>query len=112
MEDRDEKGRFLPGYAGGPGRPPGSVSLLGILKKKLQERDPSDPDERTYADILIERYIMDALENGDGQAIRDMIDRTDGKPKQTIENNVREIENPIYDMLRKVVHGDTEPEAD
>ena len=76
--DRDEHGRFVEGNPGGPGKPKGSISLVAILKRKLKEIDP-EWDKET-AEVLIEKYIRDALEKGDGQAIRDMMDRTDGKP--------------------------------
>jgi len=83
-----EDTQWKPGQSGNPkGKPKGSLSLVTILKRKLQEIDP-EWDKET-AEVLIEQYIKDALEKGDGQAIRDMMDRTDGKPtnKHEVEGN-------------------------
>lgn len=83
MEDRDELGRFKPGYSGGPGRPAGSIDILSAIRRKLKECPPEE--ERDYLELLIEKYINDAYDSGDGVAIRDLIDRFHGKPKQTVE---------------------------
>jgi hypothetical protein len=109
MEGRDETGRFVPGHPGGPGRPPGGISLLTILKHKLEEVDPID--QKRVADKLIDRYISDALENGDAQSIRDMIDRTDGKPTQTVMQTVHD-DNPVHALIRELVYGSAEPDTE
>ena len=88
MDNRDEKGRFTEGHPGGPGKPKGSISLVAILKRQLEKIDPLY--DKSTAEALIEQYLQKAMEEGDGQAIRDMMDRTDGKPKQehAIEGHV------------------------
>lgn len=68
------------------GRPKGSggnVSLLAILKKELEVVPKGE--QRMMAELLIQSYLQNTLVTIDGTAIRDAIDRTDGKPKQTVE---------------------------
>ena len=84
-----EDTQFKPGESGNPtGRPPGSISLVAILKRQLEKIDPLY--DKSTAEALIEQYLQKAMEEGDGQAIRDMMDRTDGKPtnRHEIEGNV------------------------
>jgi len=82
VEDtRDDRGRFKPGHSGNPaGKQPGTISLVAILRRKLEELYAET--DKTVAERLIDEYIQDAMERKDGVAIRDMIDRTDGKPRQ------------------------------
>ncbi len=80
--ERDNNGRFVEGNEGGPGRPKGSLSLLAIIKDVLMEKAPDD--EKTYAEKLIRSYIKTALVKNDGQSIRDLVDRIDGKALQTV----------------------------
>ncbi len=86
------KGGFQPGQSGNPtGRPKGTLSLLGIIKRILAETE--EGQQRTRAEQVIRAYIADALEQKDGIAIRDLIDRIDGRPMQKIEmSNVLDAE--------------------
>ena len=80
---RDEKGRFVAGeYEGGPGRPKG-ISLLAILKEKLGKTILTDTGEISLAEAMIEQYLQKASAENDGIAIRDALDRIDGKPVVT-----------------------------
>jgi hypothetical protein len=79
---RDEKGRLLPGHPGFGGRPKG-LSLLSILRDKLGKTIVTDAGEISLAEMIIEQYLQNAAEKNDEIAIRDMIDRIDGKPTQT-----------------------------
>ena len=79
MAERDENGRFLPGYKGGPGRPPKGEALTEILRSKL--------DKHAVAEKLIEM----AMEKGDLAALKYIYDRVDGKPVETVNQTVREI---------------------
>lgn len=77
MEGRDEKGRFVEGHPGGPGRPPG-ICLVTIIKNILSEMDAEE--DRTVAEGILREYIEKARTDRDGIAIRDLIDRVNGKP--------------------------------
>jgi len=85
--DRDEKGHFKPGWAGGPGRP--VFSLVSIIRAKLQS--VPEGEKRTFAEAMIDEYLAKVRAGADGIAVRDIIDRFDGKPKQTVRvENERE----------------------
>ena len=80
---RDEQGRWLPGTSGNPeGKEEGTFSILAIIRTKLQE--VPEGEQRTYAELLIEQYITDALKTHDGVAIRDLVDRIDGRAVQNV----------------------------
>jgi hypothetical protein len=80
-ENRDEKGRYLPGHGEpGPGRP--KFSVLSIIKEKLQS--VPEGEKRSLIESLVDEYLVDIRERKDGVAVRDIIDRYDGKPKQTV----------------------------
>ena len=85
-EIRDEKGRFKPGVSGNPdGKPPGSISVVAELKKKLEEVPiDGNPEKKRYLDMLIIKVIKKALADGDVSMIKDIIDRVDGRPKQSV----------------------------
>lgn len=41
MEIRNEKGQFVEGHPGGPGRPKGSISIKDLVRKHLED-NPED----------------------------------------------------------------------
>ena len=89
--ERNGQGQFVEGHEGGPGRPKGTLSLLGIIKRVLSETE--EGERVTRAEQVIRAYIDDALVEKDGIAIRDLIDRIDGRPMQKIEmSNVLDAE--------------------
>ena len=72
---RDKLGRYLPGCSGNPkGMPPGTVSLVGLLKKRLEEH----PEQ---ADKIISEFIRLGVKPNMTQlaAIDKLFDRIDGK---------------------------------
>ena len=80
---RDPKtGLFLPGNPGG-GRPPGTVSVVEAIKRKLQEI-PKDK-QKTYLEYLVEALFQKAIIETDVVAMRDIINRVDGMPKQSTD---------------------------
>ena len=108
---RDEKGRFVKGSSGNPegtnaGRP--KISIVAILREKLAE--VPEGEKRTRAEIMVAQYLDDAIANRDGVAIRDIIDRIDGKPMQPMEHS-GELEGRLIivsenaDRFLKVVNG-------
>lgn len=68
--------KFEKGWKGGPGRPPGSISLTTLLKKALKER-PED------AQAVVAKIIQDAIE-GDVAARKLILERVDGAVPQRI----------------------------
>jgi len=81
--DRGPDGKFIKGNIGGPGRPEGSLSLIGLLKAKLVEVDKVN--NKTYAQLLIDRIIKEAIANGDQAQIKNILQYVEGMPKQPID---------------------------
>jgi len=55
----DKNGNFAKGNPGGPGRPKGSLSLIGLLKKHLEE--VPEGEKKTRAELFIEKNLKDAM---------------------------------------------------
>jgi hypothetical protein len=75
---------FVKGKSGNPnGRPVGSVSIVEGIKKKLQEIEPGN--KKTYLELFLSKLFLKAINEGNEQLMRDMINRVDGMPKQSVE---------------------------
>ena len=84
---RNEKGQFKPGHSGNPGgRPKGSITK--IMREFMYEIDDTGFSRIQHLCFI----LWDAALKGDLQAIKLIIDRVDGTPRQSIETNVREFE--------------------
>jgi hypothetical protein len=81
---RDEKGRFPKGVSGNPnGRPKGTLSLVSLLKKKLESIAPNS--QKTWAELFVDKMFFTAInDKGDSALMRDIVNRIDGMPKQNI----------------------------
>ena len=81
-----EKHKYKKGQSGNPnGRPKGKKSLSTLLKKYLKARiDFRNPikqnkeDKKAISDIIAMRLLFKAI-NGDIVAIKEIMDRTEGK---------------------------------
>lgn len=82
MPETDSKGKFIKGNSGGPGKPKGSVSLITILKQKLDAIDPAT--KKTGGQVLMEKVLMDAYKK-DGQSRRLVMQYAEGMPQQKVE---------------------------
>jgi hypothetical protein len=76
-EKRNEDGTFAPGHIGGPGRPPGSVSIVAKIKKKFEE----NPE---YFDGWVAKLMEDPKER------RAIVEQLDGKPRQAVELSAKD----------------------
>ena len=86
---RDAHGRLTKGHSGNPaGMPPGTPSLVRLLKKRL-ENHPEDAD-------AIVNALVKLGKTGDMRAIEQLIDRIDGK---VIETHKIEGEMPVTIMF-------------
>lgn len=74
---------FQPGQSGNPKGRPKSITMSEAYRRELAKVDESDPQGRTRAEVLAEQIIIKA-KGGDVAAIREITDRTEGKPKQTV----------------------------
>lgn len=88
--------QFKPGQSGNPGgKPVGSLSLLGLLKKRLAEINPENG--RTYAEQFMDNIIQDAMDL-DGPSRKLVMQYIEGMPKQqmiidTNKDSVAELTN-------------------
>jgi hypothetical protein len=80
--NRNPDGTFAEGNPGG-GRPKGTLSLVGILKKKLAECP--EGNKKTYAELLIDRMTKSAIADGNDQQIKNILQYVEGMPVQKNE---------------------------
>lgn len=84
---RDERGRLLPGNTANPnGRPPGSFSLTAMLKELLQE--VPEGQKLTYAQAFIKKMLHKAINEGDEQTQKLIMNYIEGLPRQPIDLGV------------------------
>lgn len=83
-EIKTRKNLFKKGTSGNPkGRPKGSVSIVSAIKRKIQKYPKGH--RRSYLELIVDKYLHKALIDGDTAVIKDIIDRVDGKAKQSID---------------------------
>jgi hypothetical protein len=103
LTDRDGKGRFVKGVSGNPaGRPKTSVAAL--WRRLNAEVDPEDSSGRTRAEVLYSRLYE--LSKKDPRAVALIVERTDGKARQSISLDVddgwreRKVQSTILELER------------
>lgn len=104
--DRDERGRFLVGNRGGPGRPKGEqrFSLKSAIERAIAETEREDG--RTVLDALAVTAIR-AAQAGDFRFWNAILERIDGPVKQQIQQ-----EQTVWvERITRAVR-DSEGEAD
>jgi hypothetical protein len=75
--------QFPKGSSGNPNGRPKLTKLTEALREQLAEEMPNAP-ERTVAEAIARALIKEAV-SGNVLAIREIGDRTEGKPKQAID---------------------------
>jgi len=96
---RDKLGRLLPGNSGNlKGRP--KFSLVAILKDKLQEC-PEGEDKVTYAEKLIKKMLDEAVDKGNDQQIKNILNYVEGMPKQVLSHDIeKDVESIKVEIKR------------
>jgi hypothetical protein len=79
--------RFPKGETGNPNGRPKLTKLTEALREQLAEEMPNAP-ERTVAEAIARALIKEAV-SGNVQAIREIGDRTEGKPMQKVDLDVQ-----------------------
>ena len=74
---------FKPGESGNPKGRPKSVTLSEALRAQLGQVMPGE-DEQTYAE-KIALVLCDEASKGNVGAAKEIADRTEGKPRQTLD---------------------------
>lgn len=95
--------RFKPGESGNPKGRPKLTKLSIALREKLAEANPDAP-EQTIAEQIADALIKEA-KSGDVSAIREIGDRTEGKPKQAID-----VDMHVKDWQRAIANYGISPE--
>src|SRR5262249_28738519 len=75
--------RYKPGESGNPNGRPKRTRLTEALLAQLEQ---TAPNEDTVAECIARALILEALK-GNVQAIREIGDRTEGKPRQQLDVN-------------------------
>ena len=89
--------RWKKGQSGNPSGRPKSKTLSDAYKNKLEEPVPNDPDGRTWAELIAEAQVRDAV-RGNVQAAREIADRTEGRARQAIEFEDKTLANAFEHM--------------
>jgi len=89
--------RWKKGQSGNPSGKPKSKTLSDAYKSKLEEPVPNDPDGRTWAELIAEAQVRDAV-RGNVQAAREIADRTEGRARQAIEFEDKTLANAFERM--------------
>jgi hypothetical protein len=82
---RNEKGHYLKGNPGGPGRPKGSMDALTILRRKCEAEADGKPVEELIYSVLDAMRKAATNDKPDPAAARIFLDRTCGAVKQEHE---------------------------
>jgi hypothetical protein len=80
--------RFQPGVSGNPAGRPKARTLSEDLRVRLREQYPGRTDA-TYQRMIAEKLVDEGVA-GNMAAIREIFDRTEGKPRQTMDLTVEE----------------------
>ncbi len=75
--------QFPKGVSGNPNGRPKLTRLTEALREQLSEEMPGAP-ERTVAEAIARTLIREAL-SGNVQAVREIADRCEGRPKQAVD---------------------------
>ena len=84
IADAGKPYRWKKGMSGNPSGRPKSKTLSDAYRNKLEEPVPNDPEKRTWAELIAEAQVRDAV-RGNVQAAKEIADRTEGKARQAIE---------------------------
>ncbi len=108
---------YRKGQSGNPaGRPRGSRNVSTVLRAMLQEIAPKviveasfikqiskGRSSATIADAVAARIIYQGIVKGDSWALRELLDRTEGKAKQTVEITSEETTNSIAESINSLI---------
>ena len=84
---------FVKGQSGNPaGKPKGTYSLVTLLKQQLELIKKGD--KKTYGEIIIDKILEKAVDEGNEQIIKMILNYVDGMPVQR-----NEIQGNIYNIV-------------
>ena len=105
QEGRDEKGRWKKGChsPNDKGRPANGCSYSELLQSELEKT--IDDTGKSKKETLVEVLVSLAINDKNLYAIKEVFDRLEGKPTQSLEHTVYQEENPLIDVLRQIIDG-------
>lgn len=83
--NRSEKGKFLPGNPGGPGRPSGSTSIKDILRR-IGMKEIETPEGKMTKQEAVMRAVYKFALQGRAWAVHFIADRLEGKAVETVKH--------------------------
>jgi hypothetical protein len=84
------------------GRPKG-FSIVAHLKETLQSVPQGQKE--SYAELITKKYLHKALVEGDTVILKDLINRVDGMPKETLNLHVGKLEEVLDEIEKKKKKG-------
>lgn len=106
---RDEKGRLVKGTPPGPGRPKGSLSLISIIKERLEQVGPDG--KRTIAEHFVDNLLQDAM-GLDTQSRKLLMQYIEGMPMQKSEVDIGFKPTPLLNAIRDNVSSPQDTQAE
>lgn len=98
-ENRNSDGTFKPGVSGNPaGRPPGTYSIVGELRRKLEEVPKGQV--KSYGEQIVDTMLKKAIVDEDAKILTAVMEHMDGAPKQSVTHDIPQA---LVDLLTHVV---------
>ena len=88
----------MAGVKGKSGRQKNELPFRHALMEKLDQIDPSKDRKRLY--VIADKLVEEA-EAGEAWAIKEIMDRVDGKPKAAVDVS-HDVTDPLQDLLRSI----------
>src|SRR5262245_50295357 len=90
------------GQSGNPAGRPKKRTVSEELRARLEEQYPGRSDA-TYGRMVAEALVTEAI-TGNVPAIKEIFDRTEGKPKQTVDVNLAERQREmVEDAIARLI---------
>ena len=83
-DKRQPNGTFGPNNMANPnGRPKGSISIVQLIKRKAEQ--VPEGQRLSFAEAMVESLFKKAVRDEDLNAMKEIINRIDGMPKQQLD---------------------------
>jgi hypothetical protein len=82
---RNPDGTLKKGFTANPGGRPKGKSLTSRIREALMK--PSNIEGKTYEDLLVDRILVESIQNGSSKIINHLWDHVDGKAMQKIDHS-------------------------
>jgi hypothetical protein len=103
--------RFQPGISGNPAGRPASANLSDAYRRQLKRTIGRGAKSRSYADEIARQMVAAAV-GGDVAAAREIADRTEGRPRQSVEFTERATDLAAHLRIHGLTVEDAQREAE